>query len=45
MYPQSMLEQFSIGTLGPIDLGVSKGSAEKELEEIDRRINELGFGL
>jgi hypothetical protein len=31
--------------LGPKDLGVSKGSAEfKELEEIDRRISELGFG-
>ncbi|CAB3978857.1 FGFR1 oncogene partner [Paramuricea clavata] len=33
-------------TSGPKDLGVSKGSADfKELEEIDRRINELGFGL
>ena len=33
-------------TSGQKDLGVSKGSAEfKELEEIDRKISELGFGL
>lgn len=31
--------------VGTKDLDVSKGSADfKELEEIDRRINELGFG-